>query len=47
VAPALAAAFAAHPTPLELARLASFSRQGCHDDRTIVLFWLFPDAAGR
>jgi serine/threonine protein phosphatase PrpC len=39
VAPALVAAVAAHPTPLELARLAGFSRQGCHDDRTMVLFW--------
>jgi serine/threonine protein phosphatase PrpC len=47
VAPSLAAAFAAHPAPLELARLAGFSRQGCHDDRTIVLLWRLPDAAGR
>ena len=44
VAPALAAAAAAHPAPLELIRLAGFSRQGCHDDRTIVLFWLIPAA---
>jgi hypothetical protein len=46
VAPALLAAAAAHPTPLELARLAGFSRQGCHDDRTIVLFWLLDETAG-
>jgi serine/threonine protein phosphatase PrpC len=39
VAPGLVAAAAAHPAPFELARLAGFSRQGCHDDRTIVLFW--------
>jgi serine/threonine protein phosphatase PrpC len=40
VAPALARALAAHPGPLELARLVDFSRQGCHDDRTLVSLWL-------
>jgi serine/threonine protein phosphatase PrpC len=40
VAPVLAQALAAHPGPLELARLADFSRQGCHDDRTLVSVWL-------
>ena len=40
VAPAFAALVAARPAPLELARMADFSRQGCHDDRTIVLLWL-------
>jgi serine/threonine protein phosphatase PrpC len=39
VAPALARALAARPGPLELARLADFSRQGCHDDRTLVSLW--------
>jgi serine/threonine protein phosphatase PrpC len=40
VAPSLAEAMAARPGPLELARLADFSRQGCHDDRTIMVVWL-------
>jgi serine/threonine protein phosphatase PrpC len=40
VAPVLVEAVAAHPGPLELARLAGFSRQGCHDDRTMALLWL-------
>ena len=40
VAPALAALASAHPSPLALASAADFSRQGCHDDRTIVLLWL-------
>ncbi len=40
VAPALARALAAHPGALELARLADFSRQGCHDDRTLVSLWM-------
>jgi serine/threonine protein phosphatase PrpC len=39
VAPVLAAAVAGRPGPLELAQLASFSRQGCHDDRTILVVW--------
>jgi serine/threonine protein phosphatase PrpC len=39
VAPALSAALAAHPDPWELAHLADFSRQGCHDDRTLVAIW--------
>lgn len=40
VAPALAELVLAHPSPLGLAGAADFSRQGCHDDRTIVLLWL-------
>jgi serine/threonine protein phosphatase PrpC len=40
VAPALAIALAGHPGPLELARLVDFSRQGCHDDRTLVSVWM-------
>ena len=39
VAPSLAEAVAARPVALELARLADFSRLGCHDDRTIMLVW--------
>ncbi len=40
VAPILAAALARRPGPLELAQLASFSRRGCHDDRTMLVVWL-------
>jgi hypothetical protein len=40
VAPVLAQAIGEHPTPLGLAHLADFSRQGCHDDRTLVAVWL-------
>jgi serine/threonine protein phosphatase PrpC len=39
VAPALAAALAGPPSPLALAVLADFSRQGCFDDRTILGVW--------
>jgi serine/threonine protein phosphatase PrpC len=39
VAPVLAATLAGRPGPLGLAQLASFSRQGCHDDRTILVVW--------
>jgi serine/threonine protein phosphatase PrpC len=39
VAPALAAALTEPPPPLELVRLADFSRQGCHDDRTLLCLW--------
>ena len=39
VAPVLAATLAGRPGPLELAQLASFSRQGCHDDRTMLVVW--------
>jgi serine/threonine protein phosphatase PrpC len=46
VAPALAAALAGRPSPLELARLADFSRQGCHDDRTLLAVWRTPAPAG-
>ena len=40
VAPALAGGLLRPPSPLELAALADFSRQGCHDDRTVVAVWL-------
>ncbi|MGH9056628.1 MAG: protein phosphatase 2C domain-containing protein [Acidimicrobiales bacterium] len=40
VAPAVAAAVSARPSPLELARVADFSRQGCHDDRTLMVAWM-------
>jgi serine/threonine protein phosphatase PrpC len=40
VAPALAAGLSGRPSPLELAALADFSRQGCHDDRTVAVLWI-------
>lgn len=40
VAPALESALLARPGPLELLELAGFSRQGCHDDRTLVAVWI-------
>lgn len=46
VAPALAGALAGRPGPLELAQLLDFSRQGCHDDRTMIAVWLTPGSAG-
>ena len=39
VAPALAAALADPPGAIDLAALLDFSRQGCHDDRTLVGVW--------
>lgn len=39
VAPAFAAVLQAPPPPLGLAALVDFSRQGCHDDRTLVGIW--------
>jgi serine/threonine protein phosphatase PrpC len=45
VAPALAAALAAAPTPLGLAVVVDFSRQGCFDDRTLLGLWPHPDEA--
>jgi len=39
VAPALAAALSSPPSELTLALLADFSRQGCHDDRTVLGVW--------
>lgn len=39
VAPAFAAALASPPAPLALAALVDFSRQGCFDDRTLVVLW--------
>jgi Protein phosphatase 2C len=39
VAPALVGALLQRPSALELARLTDFSRQGCHDDRTLVCVW--------
>jgi serine/threonine protein phosphatase PrpC len=40
VAPYLVSGVLGRPSALELARLADFSRQGCHDDRTVVCIWL-------
>lgn len=40
VGPALSAALQARPEPLALLGLADFSRQGCHDDRTVLCVWL-------
>lgn len=40
VAPALAGALMDRPGPAQLLAVADFSRQGCHDDRTIVCAWL-------
>lgn len=42
VAPALAGALSTPPSPLTLAAAADFSRQGCHDDRTILAVWWVP-----
>jgi serine/threonine protein phosphatase PrpC len=42
VAPYLVSGVLGRPSALELARLADFSRQGCHDDRTVVCVWLSP-----
>jgi serine/threonine protein phosphatase PrpC len=39
VAPVFAEALAEPPTPLALAALVDFSRQGCHDDRTLLGLW--------
>jgi serine/threonine protein phosphatase PrpC len=39
VAPGLAAGLATVPEPLDLARLLDFSRQGVHDDRTLLAVW--------
>ncbi|HET7523037.1 MAG TPA: protein phosphatase 2C domain-containing protein [Acidimicrobiales bacterium] len=36
VAPAMVEGLMACPSPIELAALVDFSRQGCHDDRTMV-----------
>jgi serine/threonine protein phosphatase PrpC len=40
VAPALVEHILARPSALDLARIADFSRQGCHDDRTLLCVWL-------
>ncbi|MGC8513913.1 MAG: protein phosphatase 2C domain-containing protein [Acidimicrobiales bacterium] len=40
VDPALRAAITGQPSPLSLAGLVDFSRQGCHDDRTVMCAWL-------
>lgn len=42
VAPALADAVREHPGPLQLLAVTDFSRQGCHDDRTILCVWMAP-----
>jgi serine/threonine protein phosphatase PrpC len=39
VAPVLVESLLQRPSGLELGRLADFSRQGCHDDRTLVCVW--------
>ncbi len=39
VAPGLAEGLATRPEPLDLARLIDFSRQGVHDDRTLLVVW--------
>ena len=39
VAVSLGRALARPVAPLELAALADFSRQGCHDDRTMLVLW--------
>lgn len=45
VAPALAGALGQPPGALSLIGLVDFSRQGCHDDRTLLGVWrLTPDA---
>ena len=42
VAPALTDAIREHPGPLQLLAVTDFSRQGCHDDRTLLCAWLTP-----
>ena len=39
VAVGLAQALVVPPSPLDLARLVDFARQGCHDDRTLLAVW--------
>ena len=46
VAPGLAAALAVPPSPLGIAWAADFSRQGCHDDRTVLALWRVPVTEG-
>jgi serine/threonine protein phosphatase PrpC len=46
VAPFLAGALARRPGPADLAQLADFSRQGCHDDRTLLAVWLIAQEEG-
>jgi serine/threonine protein phosphatase PrpC len=45
VAPYLVSGVLGRPSALELGRLTDFSRQGCHDDRTVVCLWLSSGAA--
>lgn len=42
VGPAMVQVVTAFPSPLELAAAVDFSRQGCHDDRTMLCAWLRP-----
>jgi serine/threonine protein phosphatase PrpC len=42
VGPALVEVVTSSPSPLELATAVDFSRQGCHDDRTVLCAWLRP-----
>lgn len=39
VAPAITGAVVERPSALQVAVLADFSRQGCHDDRTMLCVW--------
>ena len=42
VGPAMSGVVTGFPSPLELATAVDFSRQGCHDDRTLLCAWLRP-----
>ena len=42
VGPAMSGVVTGFPSPLELAAAVDFSRQGCHDDRTLLCVWLRP-----
>jgi hypothetical protein len=47
VAPSLAEAILDRPSALDLLAVTDFSRQGCHDDRTLLCIWLRPPATGQ
>ncbi len=42
VGPAMTGLVTGFPSPLDLAAAVDFSRQGCHDDRTMLCVWLSP-----
>ena len=42
VGPAMTGLVTGFPSPLDLAAAVDFSRQGCHDDRTLLCVWLSP-----